>query len=611
MDTELGATAPSAASYERGLPWTRRRPRLHRNLNRAFAWMLGLFAAGQIWMWFLSPHPFGLSIPYMVTYGMIIVTTATGLAWLVLCSRWPRPAAWGLALTAVAAIAAIVSSIREIRFNGDMRASIEWRWQPTRQERLAARQWTSAAGSVRDAPEIAAEDMPDYRGANRDGVVVGPPLDDDWKSNPPVIRWRQAIGGGYAQFAVVGDLLVTLEQRGDEEFVVCYAAESGEELWTRSWPGRFWEAMGGEGPRSTPTIADGRVYALGALGRLVCLDLTSGELIWSRDLLEELGLSNSEWAMTSSPLVLGERLIVNIGGHYGGGLIAVRRDDGSDVWKTEGIAAPSDSPPAIVAAALSGEAPPAASDSEHAPPARPDGRRNRAGYASPVLATIDGTPQILNFDGMGLWGHDPDTGRALWFHHFENGPGVNSAQPIVFPDGRILISASYNMGSRMLRVSKPAEQWTVDVLWGGEQKPNRQMKSKMSSPVLVDGHVYGLDEGILVCIDPADGKRLWKGSRTAPSRGRYGHGQMLVTNGRILLMSEDGELALIQPDPRELVELGSLPVFDAGKTWNPPALVRGRAYLRNHEEMACVELCLRRETGEPAATDAGATNAGP
>jgi outer membrane protein assembly factor BamB len=582
-----------------GLPWIRRWPRLHRSLNRAFAGMLVLFALGLVWMWVLSPHPMGLSIPYMVTSGMAVVTPIVAVFWLVLCSRFPRKLVWTVTSIAAAGMAGFVACIRDVEFSGDMRPMLEWRWEPTSDELLEKYLATGSRdpASLHETPpiEITPEDMPVYRGVNRDGQIVGPPLNEDWSTSPPQTLWKHPVGGGYAQPVVVGDLLVTIEQRqgepaasGGVEAVVCYDAATGNERWKHSWPANFDEAMGGPGPRATPTIAGGRIYALGAEGHLECLELASGKVVWARDLLKDFDLVNSNWGMTSAPLVLADRVVVNIGGHYGGGLVALRLDDGKDIWKSEGIGATKDHPPALVAAALkASKALPPPGDGDHAPPASADGRRNLAGYAAPVIVSIDGIEQVLNFDGIGLWGHALDDGRALWFHHFENGPGVNVAQPIVFSDGRILISASYGFGSRMLKISRIEAGWQVDVLWGSAEKPNREMKSKMSSPVLVDGYLYGLDEGFLTCLDPANGDRKWKKSRQA----QYGHGQLLVTNGKILVFSERGELALIDPKPSGLIELGRFPVLEGVKNWNPPALVRGKAYVRNHHEMACVELC--------------------
>jgi outer membrane protein assembly factor BamB len=609
MSTELMGRTESQ-HQKGGLAWIHRHPRLHRNLNRAVFGMFIVFAVGQIYMRFFSDQPWGPSIPNLVTESMIVLSVMVGLGWLIVCSRLDRRVVWGIAIPAVVAIVGLAASIRRIHFDGHMAMSFEWKWQRTNDEVL--REWQSQAPKAQSfaAPvpaEISIDDMPGYRGANRDGVVVGPPVNEDWTAHPPRIVWKHPVGGGYSQFAVVGGALVTLEQRGDQEAVVCYDAETGNELWQRAWPARFDEAMGGPGPRSTPTIADGRVYALGAVGHLECLDLADGKSIWSHELLKELQLGNSMWAMTSSPLVVDDRLIVNIGGWYGGGLIALDRQTGDVVWKSEAISATKETPPQLVAAALQklDELPPPV-DGEHAAAAN-SSERNFAGYASPMLVTIDGVKQILNFDGMGLWGHALDDGRPLWFNYFSNGPGVNSAQPVLLPEGRILISASYDVGSRLLRVARNGDEWQVEALWGGEKKTNRQLRSKMSTPVFVDGYIYGLDEGILVCIDPADGKRLWKGSREVPSRGRYNHGQLLVTNGLIVLLSEQGDLVLIRPQPDKLVELGTLHVLDGEKTWNPPALVRGKLFVRNHHEMACVDVCsvstseteTRSETATP------------
>lgn len=574
-----------------GMAWTYRRPRLHRALN-LIALMTIVAMGALIAFMMLRPRDvldqFGDSIPNLIAYSSGLFAGLVALAWFFFCSRFSRRVVWGVTLPILAAMVGGVASLRDVHFDGDMHLAFEWRWQPTQDERLE--QFRSSAekpsASTASVEPVTAEDMPGYRGANRDGVVNGPPLNENWTAAPPQVLWKHPIGGGYSQFAIVGDSAITLEQRRDAEAVVCYDTATGSERWLYESPGKFDEAMGGPGPRSTPTITGGRVYVLGALGHLACLELADGKPVWSRNLLEELTLSNSEWGMTSSPLVLDDRLIVNIGGYYGGGLIAVRLDDGKDVWRSEGIAAVKDGPPPPVAAALAKEgAAPAASDQDHGA-ANPDGGRNRAGYASPILATIDGVPQIVNFDGVGLWAHAPDDGRTLWFVHFENGPGVNVAQPIVFPDGRVFIAASYNVGSRMLQVKKSEAGWDVATVW-----ENRAMRCKMGSAVLVGDHLYGLDEGILVCVDPATGKRLWKGSREVESTGRYGHGQLLVSNGLLLVLSERGDLFLVKPQPDKLVELGRLHVLDGEKTWNPPAMARGKLYVRNHHEMACLDMC--------------------
>jgi outer membrane protein assembly factor BamB len=582
----LPQQTPSRAG---GLPWIHRRPHLHRNLNRAVVITLVLFALGQVFLRTTDILPMGRSLTAFVTYGMVGFVTIMGLLWLVFCSRFNRRIVWVTTALVLVSIGGTVASIRRIHFSGDSLGSIEWKWQKTADQRLE--EYQASLGKQEPASAVPAEfaigpdDMASYRGPARDGVVSGPPLCQDWQASPPKVEWKHQVGGGYAQPVVVGNSLVTIEQRRDSEVVVAYDATTGRELWTYSSPGKFDETLGGPGPRSTPSIHEGRIYSLGALGHLACLDLATGTKIWSRELLQELNVSNQEWGITSSPLVDGDRLIVNVGGYYGGGLIAVKLSDGTDLWQSEGITAVKDHPPKIAAVELekSGDVVPA--DSDHAPPANPGGGRNRAGYCSPVIVTLAGVKQILNFDGLGLWGHDSADGHILWFHHFENGPGVNAAQPILLPEDRVLISASYGFGSRLLKITQDNGKWSIEPLW----KDAKSLESKMSSPVLVEGYVYGLDEGFLTCIDPATGKQTWKKSRDA----RYGHGQLLVNNGLILVLSEYGDVVLIKPQPDKLVQLGKLHVLDGEKTWNPPALARGKLYVRNHYEMARVDLLGR------------------
>ncbi|MCA9081775.1 MAG: PQQ-binding-like beta-propeller repeat protein, partial [Planctomycetaceae bacterium] len=379
----------------------------------------------------------------------------------------------------------------------------------------------------------------------------------DWEAKPPRELWRQPCGGGYGQMSIVGDLLLSIEQRGANEAVVCYDATTGNERWVHEYPARFEEAMGGPGPRSTPTIDGDAVFTVGALGDVYCLDLLSGNPRWHLNLLKEYKLANNQWAMTSSPLVLGSKVILNPGGEHGYGLIAVHRDTGAMIWEAAGVATRPETPP----------------------------QENRPGYSCPVLVSFLGLDQLLHFDGTGLRSYDPATGEQYWYYPFENDAAVNVAQPILFDDGRILVSASYDKGAAMIQVSHEAGAWKVTELWH-----NLNLRCKFTSPLYIDGYLYGLDEGLMVCLDAATGERRWKGSRSG-LRGRYKHGQLLLTNGQIVALTEDGELVLVDPSPDELREVTHVSVLSSGtKTWNPPTLSRGIAYVRNAEEMVAVDL---------------------
>jgi outer membrane protein assembly factor BamB len=533
--------------------------------------LLVLLAAmiGQLFIWVIWDPTFGDALKNLITYSMGLLVGMLLLGWWFIfapCS-WRTVLAVGVPI--VVLLLGFVASIRRFDNTGDVGITLEFRWQPTNEQRLAEhrkRVGSAAAGTVATLPELTSEDLPGYRGADRLGIVTGPPLSQDWQRNPPRELWRQPVGGGYAQFAVAGDLLVTIEQRGSEEAVVCYDAGTGLERWVFSYPALFDEAMGGPGPRTTPSLSEDAVYSVGALGDVYCLDLATGKQRWHFNMLKAYGLPNTEWAASSSPLLHGTKVILNAGGPQGNGLVALHRETGAVIWETAGLKAPQTTPP-----------------------------RNRPGYASPLLATLQGVEQVLNFDGTGLRGYDPDTGELWWEFPFDHtsSAGINAAQPVVLEDGRILITASYNMGAVMLKVTRTEAAWQTEELW-----KNMNLRGKFSSPHMIDGYIYGLDEGIMVCLDAATGERVWKGSRDG-LRGRYGHGQQLLTNGQLLVLTEQGQLVLVQPSPERLIEVTSFQALKGRKVWNPLALSRGIAYVRNHEEMAAFDLRAQTTPASP------------
>ncbi len=546
---------------------------------------IGLFALSQPFLWSWD-SPMGPALPTMISESMVLVSIVLLLVWVGLFSQWNLFTKAAVLIPVLALIGGFVASVRNIDLNGDIGINFEFKWEPTPAERIAAHRAQLAALSP--AAPVAAllsetpEDMPAYRGVHRDGIVIGPAIRTTWDT-PPQPLWQQPVGEGYSSMAIVGDLLVTIEQRNNDEAVICYQASTGRELWTHKYPARFWEAMGGPGPRSTPTIDGDLVFAQGATGELVCLELATGAVRWSKNLLTLYKLPNSEWGLTSSPLIVDHRVIANAGGRRGNGLVAFDRSTGDLLWSGVGVLP---SPLSSVIDSAAPTPPPPADDSGHAQVT--ESKRNRPGYSSPMLVTIAQVRQILNFDGTGLFGHDPETGRVLWFHPHENTPAVNAAQPILFEDGRIFISCSYDVGCAMLQVQGTVHSgdggdvtWDVKKLWD-----NKLMRCKFTSPVLHEGFIYGLDEGILVCLDPQTGDRQWKA-------GRYNHGQLLLTHGILVVLTEDGRCVFVETNPVQHVELGQFPALSNDyKTWNPPALVRGKLYVRNHHDMACYDIKL-------------------
>jgi len=399
-------------------------------------------------------------------------------------------------------------------------------------------------------------DWPAFRGASRDGVLNGLKLARDWSKNPPKEIWRQPVGAGFAAFSFANGFLVTIEQRRDNEVVVCYEAATGKEVWTTGWDTRFSELLGGDGPRATPTISSGDVFALGANGRLVCLDGRNGHEKWSGETLADN--ANVQWAMSGSPLVVDNLVVVNPGAQTdaarGGAVRAYDRGSGKEVWRA----------------------------GDH-----------RSGYASPQIATLGGKKQVLIFDAEGLAGHDLANGAELWRYAWPTYQGINVSQPIVIDDSSIVLAAGYNVGGARIKVTESGGKWSATEVW---RSKNSVMRWKFSSGVRrkdsTGDYAYGLNDGQLECVDLKTGKQVWK-DETRPREGEgIGFGQLILCDDLIIAVAEKfGEMVLLEANPKEFRELGRVKALTEGnKTWNNPAIAHGRIYIRNAEQMACFDL---------------------
>jgi hypothetical protein len=438
-----------------------------------------------------------------------------------------------------------------------------WRWAETPEQRLLAQANdepkpipppVAAPPAPVDPPETTPEakpapaptpppaittpaEWPGFRGPERDGVVRGIRINTDWSSAPPTVIWRRPIGPGWSSFAVRGDLLYTQEQRGDDEVVACYKVSTGEPVWRHRDRVRFWESNGGAGPRGTPTIHENHVYALGATGLLKALDAATGAVVWSRNAAADTNVELPGWGFTSSPLVVDDVVIVALSGR----LAAYDVETGKPRWLG------------------------------------PDGG---GGYSSPHLATIDGVTQVLLLRGARSTSVAPADGTLLWEYRWQ--PAVSIVQPAFTSDGDILINTADAMGGhgmRRIEVGHGPDGWTTRELW-----TSRGLKPYFNDFVVHKGHAYGFDGSILSCIDVEDGTRKWKG-------GRYGSGQLILLPEQdlLLVLSEEGELALVGATPDQYTELARVPGIE-GKTWNHPVLIGSTLLVRNGEEMAAFRL---------------------
>jgi outer membrane protein assembly factor BamB len=477
--------------------------------------------------------------------------------------------------------------IRTGGMDGDGRSDLHWRWAQTPEERLLAKSddppsvvspapdtaapsrptppgdtpsvpasvpaqaappATRPADDESSPPSLAASPSgveshgwPGFRGPGRDGVVHGVRIRTDWAAAPPAELWRRAIGPGWSSFAVGSDLFYTQEQRGDDEVVTAYRIGTGEPVWRHRDAVRFWESNGGAGPRATPTLSHDRVYAFGATGILNALDARRGTLAWSRNVASETRTAVPDWGFSSSPLVVDDVVIVAASGT----LAAYDAASGKPRWF---------------------------------------GSAHGGSYSSPHRATIGGVAQVLLLSGSGASSVAPESGAVLWEHPWAGGTTI--VQPALTADGNILINTIAVTGgyaTRRLAVAHDGGGWRVEERW-----TSNGLKPYFNDFVVHNGHAFGFDGSVLACIDLEDGQRKWKG-------GRYGYGQLVLLPDQdvLLVLSEEGELALVKATPDQFTELARIPAIE-GKTWNHPVLAGDVLLVRNGEEMAAFRLALDR-----------------
>jgi outer membrane protein assembly factor BamB len=378
----------------------------------------------------------------------------------------------------------------------------------------------------------------DFRGPDRAGVYAETEIETDWPAAGLPRLWKQPIGGGYASFTVAEGRAYTIEQRRDREAIAAYDVETGRELWAFAYPALFNEILGGAGPRATPVYHEGLVYSLGAKGDLYCLSAKTGKPKWSKNILADNGAANQHWGMAASPLIVDGMVVVTPGGAPGKSMVAYDRLTGEPIWR-----------------ALD----------------------DRAGYTSPILATLAGRRQIVWISGQRAVGVAPENGALLWEYGFPAQMDMNCSQPVIADDTSVLLSSAPGPGAALLEIAKTGETYAARPVW-----QNNRMKNKFNSSVLYEGYIYGLDDGILACIEAKTGELKWKG-------GRYGFGQLLLADGYLVLLTEQGDLVLLRATPEAHREMARFPAIE-GRTWNIPAIDNGLLLVRNASEMACFRL---------------------
>lgn len=410
------------------------------------------------------------------------------------------------------------------------------------------------AGAANSLAEELPGAWPQWRGPRRDGQIdAGSAI--ALLGGKPDPMWEVPLGEGYSSPVVVDGRVITLSRSGDEEELEALDARDGSRVWRHAWPTAYTNDYG-RGPRATPTVAGGMVFALGAAGRLVAVSLSDGKPVWNVELVGDISKAPPRWGFSGSPLVAGDLLVVQAGPPAG--VVAFDRLTGKEVWR-------------------------ASSDP--------------AGYSSPILVRCREGLQLVCLTGLRLLGLDPASGEVLWQEEWPTEFEVNAATPLLWTvpgeGGETLyafVTSGYGRGCCLVRADKEkgGKFWNASVVYR-----NTRLRSHFGSPVRMGDLICGFDEQMVTALDWRTGEKRW-------SKRGYKKGTLLAAGDHLLLLGEDGDLALARPEEKDLRELWRLKVFgDQGpagkKAWTMPVVAGGMVLVRDEEKLTCLRLAPGKE----------------
>jgi outer membrane protein assembly factor BamB len=396
----------------------------------------------------------------------------------------------------------------------------------------AALCWTGHADG-----ESAGAEWPQWRGPNRDGISIEKGLLKTWPEGGPKVLWRAPLGEGFSGISISGGRAYTMFAQGDDEFAACLDASTGKEIWRFRTDAKFVEGNG-SGPRSTPTVDEGLVFVLGAKGKFFALNSKNGNKVWDHDFVEEFDSSMRNGGFSTSALVEGKLLLVEAGGGAGKSIVAFDKKDGRVAWTSH---------------------------------------TDTAGYSSPLAITFNGIRQILFLTSKTLLAVSPVDGQIYWKYPWSAFRGINIATPILVPEDKIFLSASYDYGAVLLRMQAADGTMSVAEVWR-----SRVMKNHFNSSVLDGNFLYGFDGTILKCIEASSGAQQWR-------RRDFGKGSLILADGHLIVLGDDGKLALVEVNSTDYKEKARAQVLE-GKCWTVPTLAGGKLYIRNEKELVCLDM---------------------
>ena len=382
-------------------------------------------------------------------------------------------------------------------------------------------------------------DWNQFRGPERNGHIPTTSFSVEW-TNSPKTRWSTSCGSGHSSIVTYGNLVITIEQVGEQESLIARSLGDGTEQWKVNEPTKSYDMLSGTGPRSTPTIHDGKIYSLFSNGRLACVEASNGSINWNIKTIPD-NYDFPEWGLSISPLIWNDMIILNLGGETSAAK-AYSIDTGEEIWSSE----------------IAG----------------------KGVYLSPeILNILDEKHLIIALEGK-IASLNPYNGKTLWtkpWKIFMN--NVQIVQPIQVSQDSFVLAAGYGKGAECFIVNKDSENdgYRIETLW-----KSKDLKAKFSNPVLKDGYLYGLSENLLVCLEAKTGKLMWRGKK-------YSYGRILLDKKEMLILGHSGVLSVVEASPDGFREISSRQLLSDTRCWNGPAFINGYLLARNGEQIACFD----------------------
>lgn len=385
------------------------------------------------------------------------------------------------------------------------------------------------------APAAArADDWPQWRGPNRDGISRETGWRADWPAEGPKKLWEADVGVGFSSMSVSNGRIFTMGNVNETDAISCFDAETGKLLWKHEYPCSSKDPNGYPGPRCTPTVDGDRVYAVSRHGHFFCLDAATGKVIWSKDFAKDFGAVSPKWGFAGSPLIEKDWVLCEVNATNGASVVAFNKRTGEVVWKNG---------------------------------------RERAGYSSLVAFNLEGERCLAHFCADQFVLRRMADGSELWRIPWPTSYGVNAVTPLIAAD-KLFLSSGYGFGCALFKISLkgPTELWR-----------NKNMRNHINSCVLLGQHLYGYDEGELRCLDWNNGEAKW-------STRDYGKGSLIAADGKLILYGQRGQLGLAAANGDAYKPLAQFQAVGGKDTWAPPVLANGRIYVRSLDKLAAFDV---------------------